>query len=368
MTIRIALIGNRSNFKTTYGQTYVATSNVAQKRFGARVETFFKNPSQALGDLNYRAEQIRALQEFSPGVVFSDPESIPRNGPCNDLEEEIADTVGKKIERIKLPDTGDISLKNHFYRFCLNHNIPAPNTVLLEDIPLRSLTHAAVTNLLQRHRKSPLLYKWTYSSGGKEVFLVSNEGQLTQLFRDYDLNTFIAQERIPVGPIAFSMRVVTFGREIIGGILLFNPGHLFCSNAKQGGIAFDLAPPQEKEGRLLSDKQYEIFIRNSKLGRAFAQANVLPFDRRIPPLAVKYAQLIGEHPARSLLRGTDFIFDEAGAIYALETNTHPGPPSSGMWLDLIGESFNPETGVSQQEQESQIAAELIAEACLRFAA
>lgn len=369
MTAKIAFVREMKRYASAYGQVYRGSAEILQKRAGARVRSFFTSPRFLFREQAYLDEELTGLTDFNPHVVFCDPNVLVTSQVEPEeqgFESVLLKTTRGKLERTILPAEGEITIKDGFYRFCIAQGIPTPKTVLLRDFSWQDISHEVIARMFGRYERALLIYKHIYGASGKDVFRVSKERQLLELMSERDFKKFIVQERIPVGPIPFSMRIVTFAGEIIGGALLANPSHHLCSNAHQGGIAFDLALPEEEKGReFFPEKICKPYLGNPNFWNIFRQAGIDPFDRRIPNTIASYSRTMGMYPGNSLLRGTDFIFEEAGSSYALESNAHPGPPGTGMWQSITGKKLN---GKSKIDQEIEIASELIARAILRLAA
>lgn len=377
--MNIAFIGNSAKYTSHYGRVFHGVKETVQR--SACVKSFI-DPVSAVatvsaGSSSYIDSEVSALREFKPDVVFNSPfdtcsqimmsdkaNQYPADlitGSLDAIEEELSRAVPDNIERLRDPLDRDASTKDGFYKLCAEQNLPVPRTVVLRDLPPEMRRHGIIAGLLGGHESSTVVYKSTRGGCGMENFLVNKEKGFRKVLGSADGSDLIAQAPVPVGRIPFSMRVVTFGTAVIGGVLLVNPKGGFSSNGAQGGLGIGLALFGE-EGR--KDRVPDVGIRGPLLWDIFRQAGVDPNNRTIPDRILRLASLIGKLPSKNLLRGIDFVFDEAGAAFALECNCCPGPPGERMWADMTGTPA-PLNRNTLAEMETEIAAELIAGAMER---
>ena len=371
MPLNIAFIGNSEKFSSHYGRVYHRIGTLIGNKACIRR---FVDPGAVIEDPSgpYLNAQMSEMRSFGPDIVFHNPVDLASqiategktmgrspeeiHGAYKMVENAFARDFYGSVELLSEPLEIETSTKDGFYKLCKQNRIPTPRTVVIRDIDPALRTHAHIARMLGRHDTAEIVYKNCRGGCGLENFLVSSHKEMRKVFGSGNGSNFVAQERVNIGPIPFSMRVVTFGTSVIGGVLLVNPEGGFSSNGAQGGTGLGLALYGE---RFIECGLPDIGLDSREILRIFGQAGVDPFERKIPDEVLRLASIIGGLPSRNLLRGIDFLFDIKRNVYALECNSVPGPPGERMWADMTGTSA-PSGHKALMDLEVDIAAKLIA--------
>ncbi len=252
----------------------------------------------------------------------------------------------------------ETSSKDRFFRFADSVGIPVPDTILLGETDESWLNYETLSDYLTGSPDGKIVLKKIESSGGKDIYPITSQKDFDQFRKAAgDMRGYVAQRslQLPTGH-PYSIRVVTWGDRILGAALLVNMNHPYCSNSKQGGLAFNLAVNGEKPRTGRRKLEGLDFQEIDAVNGIFDWCGI-NIDRRVLPEDLDlYANFIGDNSTNSLLRGHDFMYDDHRKPVAIESNYHPGPPGTGMFSDITGEDGK------DFDKEVEIASRLILEA------
>lgn len=185
-------------------------------------------------------------------------------------------SAGKKVVDAAIAD-GDVGLgKMETYEKLMKAGLPVPETRRLSDFPLSTFHF-------------PLILKWTYGFGGKEVFLIKNAADLHRATELIPAEELLLQEFVPAEA---EYKIITVGYEALPVVLKFK------TDPKNWRPDFGSVSPLSLEGE----------------GRVRGNDNL----NKIVEAA--------EHSSRILNRelAKVDILESQGKFYVLEVNRWPG--------------------------------------------
>ncbi|MBT4539020.1 hypothetical protein HOI26_00105 [Candidatus Woesearchaeota archaeon] len=305
----------------SYGDVYL---NVARNLLNENFKVTVLDIENLIADTKSVPVSVYLQQytdHFKPKIVVSDHAGLyetissVQNSPI--IQDEIEDFFSTEYQgRLQcnspLSFPGALELKVEFIRRMRDEKLPIPQTILHEDFDDWNY------NSLAKKLGSPFVIKETGQHYGKGVHLVNEESAL--LHKD---SVVLAQRRITsVTDFPCTLRVMTFGSEIIGTFLLYSNDHLL-SNAKDH-TAMLLNTPIK-----VNDSIPSKFL--GKLSNLGLNSN-LELTDEIHELATT----IGGLHSRSFLRGIDIKFSEDGLPYVLEAQTGPASLQKGTYCSIQG--------------------------------
>jgi glutathione synthase/RimK-type ligase-like ATP-grasp enzyme len=259
----------------------------------------------------------------------------------------------------------EISHKDVFAKVAPTIGVPTPITKVLPD--LSKLQSPIKTWKLRREltgsSRGEIIVKAVNSSGGRGIFPLKTNGDAVSILQDNwskDTN-YVAQPLLPLpADLPYSIRTVTWGGKVLGAALLMNPTSKVVSNSHHGGaVPFELGLPGDNPRTGGMSKLDQIW--HSERRKFFDTATYCGIDlerRALPEEVYLLSEMISRHPSNTLLRGNDFMFDERWKPLAIESNSHPGPPWTGMWNVIDDDT------ASGERLEINIATRLIVQAIL----
>ncbi|MFC2143164.1 RimK family alpha-L-glutamate ligase [Candidatus Aenigmatarchaeota archaeon] len=380
----------KKNSTNPYGPVYTRVVSHLE-RDGWTVEPMFTHPDLVrLADSpdyqkQFLEESVRATRERQPGLVLHDNYSAyhqlwfknrdrypgkggrqlneQTNGMSSEIRRQLFHGFRGNVERVFSMGNrawdDEVSSKDRFYYAARRLGIPTPETIVLSDIDYRRLDYKTLARSLTGSPRGRIILKLVNSSGGKGIYPVASRGEFAHFLKHEGDNAefSVAQRDIDLPtPWPYSIRVVTWADKILGGILLINKEHPYCSNSHQGALAFDLALSGQNprtDTRVLDalGPGEEDIVR-----RTARYCDIDIEERVLPPEVEQTAIKIGRFGSNALLRGNDFMYDRDGTPLAIESNMHPGPPGTGMFADTKG------VNTKDEKTEARFAAQMIYDA------
>jgi hypothetical protein len=302
---------------------------IAKKGNKGRLEEILKRADEFDPDLVFHREI-----DFSYMLGLLNPNIPQRNKTKYEISFALYSRFHGRIEHaISSGEIGwddEINTKDALLKVALKQGWPIPNSRVLneETIDLSSLAQE-----LTGSKKGKIILKNPTQSGGINIFPITSEEDLEEaLISIKNPRGYLAQELIkPPKEIPYSIRIVSFGSEIIGAEIIFNPTKKYLSNACQGGFGITLGLPGQplSENGLLTiptDHRTQVIETLEHCGIDYK-------DRILPNRLLEVASKVASFPANQLLRGSDYICPNQEPIL-LEVNAGPGGPGQGMWASI----------------------------------
>gem|GEM_PF-6053791 len=333
----------------SYGEVYLRAAHLLEKK---GVSWACLDLEQFVEDYDFSDHYLQGVSDrFKPEIVISHTLSLRRSllergCALNLLEEEIETYfINNYWGRVQTGSpyscAESVEFKEGFVKRMRAAGLPHPRTLLRKEVSLKDWNYDFLNaHLNSGSGRNGFYLKDISLQRGKGVHYVSSSQQFSK-----DSNLNIAQEKVTSEGMPYSVRIVTFPGEIIGGFFCYNLNDSWRSNFSSGYRKFVL---HEREQDNLNDLQREL-LQRSGLDLSLEKNEEL----------VRLALAVSSLPSQSLLRGIDIVFDSEYQPYFIEAQTGSGNPWEGGYSLLQGRE------IRSPVENVQVAAEVIADCLFR---